>query len=341
MIIVVDKMNSGLGIAAQARASLFGDVKVVSVFEFCSPFKLFRYLLSMEDKVVLFSWRGALSEIVQVLSYEQLEILMSEKSLGASVADHSAITSSNEVKSEVWMNVVDFICVTNSTLFELYCSYNPQNVPIILLKDLPNLTEINKIAKVEFDNRSIDIIWIGNSAWGERQGYRDHKGLKELFIPATEMLLKQFPNLVIEIVDSATNPLKHEEVLFKLANSKILVQTSKHEGTGLPVLEALTLGCRVVTTPVGISSSLAGHDAVEISDFEPSAVAKKILKSLSGAPARFDVESYIYDSPNVNLTDQLLEKSTGIGLHRPVFLSLFFRIKWWLRCVKHKFLRAH
>jgi glycosyltransferase involved in cell wall biosynthesis len=44
--------------------------------------------------------------------------------------------------------------------------------------------------------------------------------------------------------------------LRRIRNANVLLQVSKSEGSGLPILEALGLGTQVLTTPVGISREI-------------------------------------------------------------------------------------
>jgi glycosyltransferase involved in cell wall biosynthesis len=60
----------------------------------------------------------------------------------------------------------------------------------------------------------------------------------------------------LEVIDSSKNRLKQTDVLRRIRNANVLLQVSKSEGSGLPILEALGLGTQVLTTPVGISKEI-------------------------------------------------------------------------------------
>jgi glycosyltransferase involved in cell wall biosynthesis len=62
--------------------------------------------------------------------------------------------------------------------------------------------------------------------------------------------------MILEVIDSSKNRLKQTDVLRRIRNANVLLQVSKSEGSGLPILEALGLGTQVLTTPVGISKEI-------------------------------------------------------------------------------------
>jgi glycosyltransferase involved in cell wall biosynthesis len=56
------------------------------------------------------------------------------------------------------------------------------------------------------------------------------------------------------------NRTPNELVLQKIAESEILIQASVHEGTGLPLLEAIGVGTIPITSDVGIASEVLTGD---------------------------------------------------------------------------------
>ena len=340
MIIVVDTISSGLGIAAQSRANCDPNVTVVSAFDFKEPQKLLQSLLDIQDNRVLFAWRGVLNELISVLPITHLQRFSEEKIVGVSIADHVSIDSLGTPIDEKWFDFVDFVFTTNETLFKTYSEFFDKRTPVYLFQDLPNIELIQKIPMIEFDDRRTDVIWIGNSKWGARQGYRDYKGLQSLFFPAIEIVKRAIPHLRVQVIDSATKQVKHTHVLHELADTRILVQTSLNEGTGLPVLEALMLGCRVVSTPVGVSQSIGEIDQLALSDFSPQGIAHQILVSLDAPLNQFRIENYLQSPPSGK---DLIKNSHSHVLSLKSmdrWLALVIRFKWRVRYCQSKFFFA-
>jgi glycosyltransferase involved in cell wall biosynthesis len=66
----------------------------------------------------------------------------------------------------------------------------------------------------------------------------------------------KIPNLEFEVLDSKKIRVSNQEVIEKISRSRVLLQTSDSEGTGLPILEALGLGVAPVTRDVGIAKEI-------------------------------------------------------------------------------------
>jgi glycosyltransferase involved in cell wall biosynthesis len=120
------------------------------------------------------------------------------------------------------------------------------------------------------------LIWVGNSLWGSNYGYVDHKGFAEIVQP---LLKRNLPFIPFRIRDSSTNRAPNEKVLREIAKSEILIQTSAHEGTGLPLLEALGVGTVPITSDVGIASEvLTGELKHLIVERSTDSFERKILE---------------------------------------------------------------
>jgi glycosyltransferase involved in cell wall biosynthesis len=115
----------------------------------------------------------------------------------------------------------------------------------------------------EYRDRSANsppkIIWVGNSKWGKRFGFKDHKGMESLVVPLLTLNRQKGNPFEFEIIDSSKKRLTQREVLHRIRSADILIHTSKSEGTGLPILEALGLGTNVVTTAVGIATEISAR----------------------------------------------------------------------------------
>lgn len=340
MIIVVDTCSSGLGIAAQSRSSIDRNIKIVEAFDFSSPSSLISHLMDMADEIILFAWRGVLNEIIFGASLVETRVFFEQKIVGVSIADHAGVDSKSVPILEFWSGYVDFIFTTNTELLVIYSKRFDKIVPVFLFQDLPNIDLIKTVPRLDFDLRPIDVIWIGNSKWGSRQGYVDHKGLRTLFLPAVEIVKRTLPDLTVRVIDSARRPMEHPKVLETLGNSKVLVQTSAHEGTGLPVLEALILGCGVVTTPVGISPTLGEKGFLMLSEFTAASIAERIVSSLNTRSKVFSVEDYIKAAPSEFELKKISHQIPMSESKIKGFRKLALLAKWRTRHFQNKISRA-
>ena len=248
--IVVDYASSGLGTAAFGHSAVFGGEVIVAT-HFSSPVKLQEYLAHRNFKFVFFSWRKGLTEFLYFLNKSPIKL---EYRIFLVVADNVGLDNTHA--EEKLLSVIDGYLVTNEQLkiayeskFALPCGG--------IWRDLPNLDLVNEILNLPNSEsaRRRKIIWVGNSRWGERQGYRDHKGFNRYVRP----LIKDLQNEIdFVIVDSAVELYSNKFVLTLMKDCDLLVQVSDSEGTGLPILEALALGLTVLTTNVGIVPEISG-----------------------------------------------------------------------------------
>src|SRR5699024_7838162 len=80
-----------------------------------------------------------------------------------------------------------------------------------------------------------------------------------------------------------------------LKNSDLFVMTSRHEGMPMVILEAMTLGVPVLTTPVPgcVEAVRLGGDAGNIVEPNPESVANGVVTALaSPASSRFQIDKY-------------------------------------------------
>jgi glycosyltransferase involved in cell wall biosynthesis len=164
--------------------------------------------------------------------------------------------------------------VTSLELQEIYKNLFPMRTPTGVLHDLPDVSLILKTREMKFARSGI--IWVGNSLWGSNYGYVDHKGYLEVIQP---LMTRNLPLAPIKIRDSAIRRAPNGEVLRSMAESQILIQSSVHEGTGLPLLEALGVGTIPITSDVGIAKEvLTGELAHLIVERNTDSFEKKIYE---------------------------------------------------------------
>jgi len=112
-------------------------------------------------------------------------------------------------------------------------------------------------------------------------------------IKAFEKVRAKHKDLQLVIVGRAWEPLPkvkgvielghigREELLMLYAGAEALVYTSSYEGFGLPILEAMTLGCPVVTSNLSSMPEVAGSAAVLVDPQSPELISKGIERVLS------------------------------------------------------------
>jgi glycosyltransferase involved in cell wall biosynthesis len=179
---------------------------------------------------------------------------------------------------------------------------------------------------------SQQIIWVGNSVWGKRQGKIDHKGLQGIVTPLRRLpSLKEFS---FKIIDSSVRKRSHQEVLSEIAKSSILLHPSKSEGTGLPILEASLLGCFPITTKVGIADELLGRDfgfLIVERDIQKSEQAILIARQMDNRQREKLINTageFLNRVSQERIPTDLVSKGTTIQIHLSKIRQIWVLIKW-------------
>ena len=307
MIFVVDKKNSALHTAASARVTITGG-KILIANDFRSPIDLLEAIYKENNGIILFCWRKAFADVISLKTCVDLyEKMNNTFTFSFLVPDHMGLELKfKEIESQM-ISACDYYVVTSKILFDEYCKSYPKQTPVGILHDLPNIQLIEKI-RYEFPkkiNNKIKVIWVGNSKWGHRQGFKDHKGFEEYIKPLQSYITKNADNCTIEIIDSSSKYLDETETLRHVRDSDILIHVSKNEGTGLVILEALGLETNVITTKVGVVGELFKEEEIQVlSDIEVSDVYEKIcliVNSNSTKLMRNRYEKYIKQAKQENL----------------------------------------
>ena len=255
-VFIVDTRNSALWRAAIAH-SKNGNCTVIAATEYFSLRTLARNIAIERPQFVICSWRPAFDSIV--FSYSPKSTI---KSTGAVllllIPDHAGLEV-NSQKEQTRILLSDGLLVTSEILRREYLTHF-QVKKIQLLHDLPDFDIIDEIKSRKSFIRGNNIIWVGNSRWGKRLGYKDHKGLNRFALPAFQALANLDKSLTFEVIDSSEFKLEYKKVLESIRGSACLIVTSDSEGTCLPLIEACALGTPVVTFDVGIASELLSGD---------------------------------------------------------------------------------
>lgn len=270
---VVDRPNSALDIVAKQRAK--GDsCLIIYASDFKSSYGLLQHLLNSPVDRILFSWRGGLREsYLDIKNKAIYNRLVAVKTIHFLIPDLLCTENATQHLDQILISITHGYWVTSEELFEIYSRLFPKIKPLGILHDLPDITAIS-----QQKNKSVKrsgLIWVGNSHWGSNYGFLDHKGFKAIVDPLTRLDLWCMP---FRIIDSAKSRLNNLAVLENVAKSEILIQCSAHEGTGLPLLEAMGLGTVPITTKVGIAGEiLTGPLRHLIIDRELQSFSEKIV----------------------------------------------------------------
>jgi hypothetical protein len=336
IIVVVDSHLSAIGLAAHSRLK-FQDAKILSADEFMSPQKLLIAISKFSPEVVFFAWRRALVEILKSCrNHEYLFQNLSGTTFGMLIPDLVGLTLDGRKQDSGLIDFVDFYMVTSSQLQKLYDNNFPEKPPFGLYRDFPDVSLIHEIRKSTPNPHRQQIIWVGNSKWGSHQGFVDHKGLRTIVYPLKKIF---FGKLEFKIIDSHVKHLPHKMVLREIQNSKVLIQTSESEGTGLPVLEAASFGTVVITSDVGVVSDFLIGDLQKLvveRTVEAFAVGLSFaLENYSHFQKLLDIriKSYLAEIATDKLPTNIMPKTKTLNAF-PSQSTMVAKVKWWWRWIR-------
>ena len=82
-----------------------------------------------------------------------------------------------------------------------------------------------------------------------------------------------------------TGAVSDEELVGAMAGADVLVVTSRHEGFGVPVLEAMSLGLPVVANDTGALPEVVGDAGLLVDASDPYALAAAVARVQRRRPA--------------------------------------------------------
>ncbi len=277
-LFVVDKKDSPLWRAASSRSESH-SCTVIAATDFPTSYSLAKYIREVNPSIVIVSWRPAFDQLVSRKRSKRL-LLNSNLSVYLLIPDFVGIHKPSEQEQSLIYASDGFLVTSNLLRLAYLDNYQIQSIEI--LHDLPNLQEISKIQQGDFKIACKVVLWVGNSKWGERLGFIDHKGLNKLAIPVFEILKQLDSDIEIKVIDSAKARIANSKVLEDIQQAACLLVTSDSEGTGLPILEAAALGTPAVTVNVGIASEiLIGELESQIVSRDPRLIAERITHTIN------------------------------------------------------------
>lgn len=224
---------------------------------------LLKKIKSLDPRVIFFAWRGALIDIIK--QPENLKFIknnLQNSKILFSIPDHIGVNNKT-VHEEFILKYADGYTVVSKELYELYSDIYPLKKPTAIMQDLPNCDLISTIFFEKIEKKE-QIIWVGNSFWGKRLGFQDHKGYYRFVLPLFKTLDDLKITLDQKIIDRGIKFTSQVETLRKISQSKYLVQFSDSEGTGLPIIEACGLGTIPITTEVGVAKDLLKNELSDL-----------------------------------------------------------------------------
>jgi glycosyltransferase involved in cell wall biosynthesis len=289
-------------------------------------------IIQSKSDVVLFAFRNALLDALSInSSFRHLQNLHNAAAIGILVPDYLEIEDSGFQISQLLIGTVDFLLATNLDLEAKYTKLYGSDCHVAIYHDLVDVNSIKVHRNIE-GILSRQIIWVGNSLWGKRQGKIDHKGLQEIVTPIRKLpSLKEFS---FKIIDSSVSKRSHQEVLSEIGKASILLHPSKSEGTGLPILEASLLGCFPITTNVGIADELLGKDfGFLIVERDVQKSEQAILISLEKDNRQREkliqtAEEFLNQISQETIPTDLVSKGNTIQIHLSKIRQVSVLMKW-------------
>jgi glycosyltransferase involved in cell wall biosynthesis len=276
-----------------------GEITILYWSDYSTAKKFTQQLESLQPNLVHFFWRKQLEQVFQELqnrakNYSNLKM----SHFTFSVPDHLYISNSELIESlDTFRNSSAYI-VTSQKLLQIYKKkiFLPEPYGVVhdnSIQTWPNLSKRR-------NEKVLRVLWVGNSKWGEWIGKIDYKGLFSVVIPGLKMANKDKLIANLEIIDSSSKKLSHHEVLERMANADVILQSSESEGTGLPLLEATLHGAVPISTDVGIAKEFIPSN---LQDFlivprNPNALAERLTHLYNNREFLDSIRELCYQAAN-------------------------------------------
>lgn len=153
--------------------------------------------------------------------------------------------------------------VTSKKLYEEYIKVDEYIKPKKIIHDVYNSDIFKPINLEKYDinninNRELVIGWVGNSQ--RKVDGIDLKGLHTIIKPAIKELQDEGYNIKEQYADRMEKWRSSDEMFDYYGDIDICLCTSIHEGTPLPILEAMACGVPIISTNVGIVPEIFGEE---------------------------------------------------------------------------------
>jgi hypothetical protein len=251
---ILDTPNSALSLSSRLHAQ--SNDRLMYATDYRSLRSLLKDIVRTDSKYIVFSWRQPL---IDVLSKQSLSRIMNlippTRKIFFLVADFASVGNRRFENEAKVSQFADGILVTCKQLLEIYAENMPFGTQIKILYD--RIDDSYRSNLLQFiPKKKNQIIWVGNSNWGRRHGFADHKGYYSIVARLEEYCQSiQCPHTYV-IVDSSKKFLPNYQVLEAIRESEFLLMPSQSEGTGMPIIEAVSLGTVPLCTPTGVANEI-------------------------------------------------------------------------------------
>ncbi|MGO3713206.1 glycosyltransferase [Alcaligenes aquatilis] len=238
----------------QARlAPLMDACEIIYWEDFDDPNALVTHVNGQELDLVHFFFREHLDLILKTAAGQSDAFFAFCRHAFTTHIPDYLYSSSHELAARATLfDFVDGYFTTCQDLFDVYACDPLIRDPDGVIFDWPDVA-----APTTFPTKSggggLRVLWSGNSKWGEYAGFVDYKGLDSVIRPALKQVQARSSDVEFVCFDSAEQKVSHETILSELERADVLLIASEKEGTPLTLIEAMSRGCAVVTTPVGIA----------------------------------------------------------------------------------------
>lgn len=241
----------------QARlAPLLDTCEIIYWEDFDDPNALVKHVNGQDLDLVHFFFREHLALILKTAAGQSDTFLAFCRHAFTTHIPDYLYSSGHELAARA--NLFDFVdgyFTTCQDLFDVYARDPLIQDPDDVIFDWPAIAALPAFPH-KTTREGLRVLWSGNSKWGEYAGFVDYKGLATVIRPALEQVKKKFPKLEFVCFDSAEQKVAHGTILAELEKADVLLIASEKEGTPLTLIEAMSRGCAVVTTPVGIAADV-------------------------------------------------------------------------------------
>jgi hypothetical protein len=212
ILMIVDTANSALATSARARMNL-QEIELLIATDYSSPRKLIQEIERRTFSALFFSWRACLYDLAKCSSTANtLNLMKRDFPIGVLIPDYIGLQDKFiEAESEL-LHFCDFYYVTNRDLQKLYENNLEFPKPNGVLHDMPNVSLVREKRKSANNRDPNKVIWVGNSHWGKRQGFTDHKGFKQVVIPLQKELIEHGECFQLVMIDSFQNQMSQSLV---------------------------------------------------------------------------------------------------------------------------------
>lgn len=234
-----------------------------------NPCNLYDVIEKYKDfDLIHFFWRKSLLQIETECFRKKVEgkgisvedyIKKYRKKISTGVHDFLYLDEQNKkIYKDIFNSYVCNYYVNNKKLYDVYSNIEEYKKPKAIIYDpcdWSNYTPIN-LKRFNIENRPLVIGWVGNSL--RKVDGVDLKGFHEIIKPVVQELKNEGYLIEEHYADRNERWRTPEEMKEYYSEIDVCLCTSIHEGTPLPVLEAMSCGVSVISTDVGVVREVFG-----------------------------------------------------------------------------------